>query len=113
MKMLNIPYNNFKTQKCKYFFVETPGQCKFGKNCSYAHGDQDIRNPYENIDIGELVKEHYGVDGYDPSSPFETAAPILKGSASTSATSNSSLNNSALSTPALAKASSTLQILSS
>lgn len=47
MKMLNIPYNNFKTQKCKYYHEsETPGFCKFGKNCSYAHGEVDMRDPY-------------------------------------------------------------------
>jgi hypothetical protein len=49
MKMLNIPYNNYKTQKCKYF--EQEGVCKFGKNCSYAHGEIDTRNPYENVNI--------------------------------------------------------------
>lgn len=36
MKMLNIPYNNYKTQMCKYFVQE--GVCKFGNNCSYSHG---------------------------------------------------------------------------
>lgn len=45
MKMLNIPYNNYKTQRCKYFDQE--GQCKFGKNCSYAHGEDELRNPYD------------------------------------------------------------------
>jgi hypothetical protein len=67
MKMLNIPYNNFKTQKCKYFYsTEVPGICKFGKNCSYAHGEEDLRNPYTNVDMGRLVEEHYGIQGYDP-----------------------------------------------
>jgi hypothetical protein len=45
MKMLNIPYNNYKTQRCKYF--DEQGQCKFGKNCSYAHGEEELRNPYD------------------------------------------------------------------
>jgi len=45
MRMLNIPYNNYKTQRCKYY--EAEGQCKFGKNCSYAHGENDLRSPYE------------------------------------------------------------------
>jgi len=35
-KLMNIPYNNFKTQKCKYF--EQEKMCRFGKNCTYAHG---------------------------------------------------------------------------
>ena len=46
-KMLNIPYNNFKTQKCKYF--EQEKQCRFGKNCTYAHGDYELRAPYEEL----------------------------------------------------------------
>lgn len=46
-KMLNIPYNNFKTQKCKYF--ESEGMCRFGKNCTYAHGPVDLRKPYEDL----------------------------------------------------------------
>lgn len=40
--------------------------CKFGKNCSYAHGEQDMRNPYNGVDLEQLVKDKYGVDGYDP-----------------------------------------------
>jgi len=49
MKILNIPYNNHKTQKCKFF--EQEGQCKFGKNCSFAHGLDELRNPYEPLPI--------------------------------------------------------------
>lgn len=45
--MMNIPYNNFKTQTCKNF--EKEGKCKFGEKCSYAHGKVDLRNPYDNI----------------------------------------------------------------
>ena len=43
--MMNIPYNNFKTQKCKYFVTE--GYCRFGKNCTYAHGTFETRQPYD------------------------------------------------------------------
>jgi hypothetical protein len=50
--MLNIPYNNFKTQKCKYY--EQDGVCKFGKNCTYAHGTEEIRQPYEELPIDIL-----------------------------------------------------------
>ena len=51
-KMLNIPYNNYKTQVCKYF--EQEKQCHFGKNCSYAHGKEELRKPYEELpaDVG-------------------------------------------------------------
>ena len=40
-KMMNIPYNNFKTQVCKYF--EQTKQCHYGKNCTYAHGSDELR----------------------------------------------------------------------
>jgi hypothetical protein len=49
MKMMNIPYNNYKTQRCKYF--DDTGNCKFGKNCSYAHGEAELRNPYDTLPI--------------------------------------------------------------
>ena len=42
---MNIPYNNYKTQLCKFW--EKEGKCKFNKNCSYAHGDHELRKPYE------------------------------------------------------------------
>ena len=40
-KLLNIPFNNFKTQKCKFY--ENEKMCRFVKNCSYAHGLDDVR----------------------------------------------------------------------
>lgn len=52
MKLMNIPYNNYKTQRCKYF--DDTGNCKFGKNCSYAHGDAELRNPYDNLPVTAL-----------------------------------------------------------
>ena len=42
---MNIQYNNFKTQRCKFFDKE--GKCKYGKNCSFAHGDNELRKPYD------------------------------------------------------------------
>ena len=50
--MLNIPYNNYKTQVCKYF--EQEKQCHFGKNYTYAHGKDELRKPYEELpsDVG-------------------------------------------------------------
>ena len=50
--MLNIPYNNFKTQKCKYW--EQGQVCKFGKNCTYAHGNEEVRQPYEELPVDIL-----------------------------------------------------------
>ena len=47
--MLNIPYNNYKTQVCKYF--EQEKQCHFGKNCTYAHGKDELRKPYEELPV--------------------------------------------------------------
>ena len=55
MKLMNIPYNNYKTQRCKYF--DENGVCKFGKNCSYAHGDQELRNPYDNLPVPPMFAQ--------------------------------------------------------
>lgn len=53
--MMNIPYNNFKTQTCKNF--EKEGKCKFGEKCSYAHGRVDLRNPYDNIILTDPLNQ--------------------------------------------------------
>ena len=45
--MMNIPYNNYKTQKCKYYDQEK--LCRFGKHCTYAHGSEEMRQPYEEL----------------------------------------------------------------
>jgi len=42
---MNVPYNNYKTQKCKYY--ENESMCRFGKNCTYAHNREELRKPYE------------------------------------------------------------------
>lgn len=52
-KMLNIPYNNYKTQRCKYY--DDTGNCKFGNNCTYAHGDPELRNPYDNLPVAPIM----------------------------------------------------------
>jgi hypothetical protein len=56
MKMMNVPYNNYKTVRCKYF--DTEGHCKFGKNCTYAHGDPELRGPYDCMQGGSPVYEN-------------------------------------------------------
>lgn len=33
--------NNYKTVICKYW---EQGKCKYQQNCSFAHGDSEIRN---------------------------------------------------------------------
>lgn len=60
--MMNIPYNNYKTQLCS-FWVKG-GKCKFSKNCSYAHGEHELRKPYEPFtqppaDIRSMSAQHY------------------------------------------------------
>ena len=49
MKMMNIPYNNYKTQPCKFY--EKDKSCKFGANCSFAHGAHELRNPYDDLPL--------------------------------------------------------------
>ncbi|TNV87570.1 hypothetical protein FGO68_gene2691 [Halteria grandinella] len=34
-----------------------------------------MRNPYKNINLSDLVRDHYGVDGYDPNAPLPPAPP--------------------------------------
>ena len=45
--MMNVQYNNYKTQLCKFW--EQEGKCKFNKNCSYAHGNDELRKPYDEL----------------------------------------------------------------
>ena len=52
--MMNIPYNNYKTNVCKYY-EQSGGNCKFGKNCSFAHGAHELRNPYDSLPIGSTL----------------------------------------------------------
>ena len=47
LKMMYYPYDNYKTVRCKYFDEE--GVCKFGKNCTFAHGDLELRGLYDPI----------------------------------------------------------------
>ena len=44
---LNSNYSVYKTIKCKYF--EKEGTCKYGSNCSFAHGDSECRNPTDPV----------------------------------------------------------------
>ena len=45
MKMMQVPYSNFKTQLCKYWLQE--GKCQYKQKCSYAHGEDELRNQYD------------------------------------------------------------------
>ena len=38
---------NYKIVKCKNW--EKDGTCKYGAHCTFAHGDNDLRNKTENI----------------------------------------------------------------
>ena len=47
LRMMKVPYNNYKTQMCRFF--QTNGFCQYGKNCTYAHGPEELRQPYEEL----------------------------------------------------------------
>lgn len=51
---LNVPYNNYKTVRCKFFDDAT--RCRFGKNCTYAHSCDELRQPYEELPAGATTK---------------------------------------------------------
>ena len=46
-KMMKLPYNNYKTQMCKFF--EQTGHCQYSTNCTYAHGIAELRKPYQEL----------------------------------------------------------------
>ena len=46
-KMMHVPYNNYKTQVCKFYKANK--ECHYGKNCTYAHGETETRNPYQDL----------------------------------------------------------------
>ena len=45
--MMKVPYDNYKTRVCRFY--QESGQCTYGKNCTYAHGEQELRKPYEQL----------------------------------------------------------------
>ena len=45
MKMMQVPYSNFKTQLCKYWVQE--GKCMYRAKCCYAHGQEELRSQYD------------------------------------------------------------------
>ena len=45
LKLMRVPYNNYKTQVCRFF--QEQGYCQYDRNCTYAHGDAELRRPYE------------------------------------------------------------------
>jgi hypothetical protein len=48
-------YNNYKTVRCRLFdngkeIIDiSEGFCRFGEKCTYAHGDEELRNPHDAI----------------------------------------------------------------
>lgn len=57
--MMNVQYNNYKTQLCKFWVQE--GKCKFNKNCSYAHGEEELRRPYDDLPKDAIISSNNGV----------------------------------------------------
>lgn len=49
------------------------GKCKFNKNCSYAHGEGELRKPYEAIPKDQIKPsfDHH----YEQSAPQQIEPP--------------------------------------
>lgn len=45
---LSNAYCNYKTVMCNMWENQVP--CKFGSNCTYAHGEDEMRSPYDPMD---------------------------------------------------------------
>ena len=45
---LSNAYCNYKTVMCNMWENGMP--CKFGSNCTYAHGEDEMRSPYDPMD---------------------------------------------------------------
>lgn len=73
MKMMNIPYNNYKTQLCNFW--EKGGKCKFGKNCSYAHGEHELRKPYEALPLDAQQSNDQNDVPNDDQKNYDQVAP--------------------------------------
>jgi len=48
-------FNNYKTELCKYF--ENASQCKYGKNCTYAHSAEELRRPQDELPAGTTFRQ--------------------------------------------------------
>lgn len=62
MKMMNMPYNNYKTQLCTYF--EKDGKCKYMKKCCYAHGKEELRKPYDQLPVSSGEVKPNGMNSF-------------------------------------------------
>ena len=45
-------YCNYKTVMCNMY--ETGQNCKFGSNCTFAHGEDEMRSPYDPMDKSKV-----------------------------------------------------------
>lgn len=51
------PYNNYKTSLCINFTQK--GQCRYQENCTFAHGQDELRNPYDPIAPAMQTQQQY------------------------------------------------------
>ena len=56
---------NFKTEICKYW--EEHGECQFGENCAFAHGDNELRQRTKVLtSFKAKLCLHFHTEGYCP-----------------------------------------------
>jgi hypothetical protein len=75
-------YSNYKTVKCKNF--EREGNCKYGGNCTFAHGDFEMRKPTDPTPLSvememyqNIMNSHSMPNQFHQ--PYPTAVPAAPG----------------------------------
>ena len=52
----------WKTEKCNYW--EMFGECKFGENCAFAHGEEELKNKKTNINYKTKLCKQFFEEGF-------------------------------------------------
>ena len=54
----------WKTEKCNYW--EIYGECKFGENCAFAHGEEELKQKITNINYKTKLCKQFFEEGFCP-----------------------------------------------